>query len=42
MDIDKLNSLIKTIERIDCNTCILGHTSPLEKNDLLNYLRSIL
>ena len=42
MDIDKLNLLIKTIERIDCNTCILGHTSPLEKNDLLNYLRSIL
>ena len=41
MDIDKLNSLIDTIEKIDCKTCILGHTEPLSKNDLLNYLKSI-
>ena len=41
MDMDKLKSLIKLIEHTDCQSCILGHTEPLPKADLLAYLKSI-
>lgn len=41
MDIDKLNSLIQTIQSIDCDYCILSHCEPLRKKDLLAYLYSI-
>lgn len=42
MDINKLKSLIETIANIECKTCILGHAEPLDKNDLLDYLKSLL
>jgi glyoxylase-like metal-dependent hydrolase (beta-lactamase superfamily II) len=42
MDQDKLHSLIKMIESIDCQYCILGHSEPLTKYDLLSYLQSII
>ena len=42
MDINKLKSLIETIGKIECKTCILGHAEPLNKNDLLDYLESLL
>ena len=42
MDINKLKSLIETIGKIECKTCILGHAEPLDKNDLLDYLESLL
>lgn len=42
MNIDKLKSLIETIEKIECKTCILGHAEPLDKNDLLDYIKSLL
>lgn len=42
MDKDKLKALIKLIEYTDCQYCILGHTDPLTKYDLLIYLKSIL
>lgn len=41
MDRGKLNSLIKLIESHDCDYCILSHTEPLTKTDLLQYLKSI-
>ena len=41
MDCDKLNSLIKVIECHDCEYCILSHTEPLTKQDLLQYLKSL-
>lgn len=41
MDIDKLNSLIQTVQSMDCDYCILSHCEPLRKKDLLAYLYSI-
>lgn len=41
MDIDKLNSLIQTVQSMDCDYCILSHCEPLCKKDLLAYLYSI-
>ncbi|HCR3189320.1 MBL fold metallo-hydrolase [Enterococcus faecalis] len=41
MDTDKLRILTNLIERTDCKYCILGHTEPLSKDDLLLYLKSI-
>jgi len=41
MDRDKLNTLIKVIENTECQYCILSHTEPLKKLDLLQYLKSI-
>lgn len=41
MDKEKLKSLINVIEESDCEFCILSHTEPLRKTDLLNYLASI-
>ncbi|MEG6521546.1 MBL fold metallo-hydrolase [Desulfotomaculum sp. 1211_IL3151] len=42
MDKDKLKALNRLIECTDCQYCILGHTDPLTKSDLLDYLKSIL
>lgn len=42
MDKDKLNSLIQTIRSIDCQYCVLSHCEPLEKEDLLYYLESVI
>lgn len=42
MDKDKLKHLINLIENTDCEYCILSHTDPLTKTDLLSYLTSIL
>lgn len=41
MDMEKLKTLINTIDNIDCQICILSHTEPLAKLDLLHYLLSI-
>ena len=41
MDKNKLKALINVIESIDCQFCILSHTDPLTKPDLLYYLKSI-
>ena len=41
MDKNKLKALINVIEGIDCRYCILSHTDPLTKSDLLLYLKSI-
>ena len=41
MDKCKLNSLIDTIEDMDCDYCILSHTEPLTKSDLLHYLKTL-
>lgn len=40
MDWDKLASLIETIEKIDCEYCVLSHSEPQKKTDLLDYLKS--
>lgn len=42
MDKDKLNFLIRTIHSIDCQYCVLSHCEPLEKEDLLYYLKSVI
>ncbi|MCP3775865.1 MBL fold metallo-hydrolase [Paenibacillus sp. MZ04-78.2] len=41
MDKNKLKTLINVIESIDCQYCILGHTDPLTKSDLLHYLKTL-
>ena len=42
MDKSKLEKLIKMISNTDCVYCILSHAEPLKKEELLNYLNSIL
>ena len=42
MDKSKLKSLIHIIEEIDCNYCVLSHTEPLSKTELLGNLDSVL
>lgn len=41
MDKDKLDALIKKIESVDCQYCILSHCDPLKKEELLAYLYTI-
>ena len=41
MDHSKLECLVKMIEAVDCEYCILSHCEPLKKDDLLAYLKSI-
>jgi glyoxylase-like metal-dependent hydrolase (beta-lactamase superfamily II) len=41
MDRGKLNTLINVIENTECQYCIVSHTEPLKKSDLLQYLKSI-
>lgn len=42
MDQDKLKSLTARIEQIDCKFCMLGHAPPLQKDELVDYLKSII
>lgn len=42
MDFDKLKNLISVIESIDCKYCVLSHAEPLQKEELTNYLHSLL
>lgn len=41
MDRNKLNKLVEVIREIDCRYCILSHTEPLLKEDLLEYLEKV-
>ncbi|WP_343208593.1 MBL fold metallo-hydrolase [Anaerolentibacter hominis] len=41
MDQSKLRALIRVIERTECRWCVLSHTEPLTKGELLEYLYSI-
>lgn len=41
LDKGKLESLIATLESIECNYCLLGHAEPLKKHDLLDYLYTL-
>ncbi len=41
MDRGKLRALMDIIEGIDCRYCVLSHTEPLRKEDLLAYLDTI-
>lgn len=38
MNRNKLRKLTEMIEKTDCIYCVLSHTEPLKKEDLLNYL----
>lgn len=42
LDKSKLKKLINMIENTDCQYCILSHTEPLKKNELLEYLYTVL
>jgi len=42
MDKDKLCKLTNMIEKTDCIYCILSHSEPLKKEELLGYLHSLL
>src|SRR5699024_3061298 len=42
LDLQKLQSLINTLESIDFTYCLLGHTDPLRKLDILEYLKSLI
>ena len=42
MDSSKLEKLIRMISSTECRYCILSHTDPLEKEELLVYLNSVL
>ena len=41
-DLEKLNILIKKLEKIDFKIGILGHNDPIEKEKLINILKSFL
>lgn len=41
MDKNKLNMLIAEIEKTNCQYCVLSHTEPLAKQDLLSYLYTV-
>lgn len=41
VDEERLRALIRTIEGIDCETCLLGHADPLGKGELLGYLATL-
>ncbi|GEN92215.1 hypothetical protein [Tetragenococcus koreensis] len=41
MDQEKLKTLITVIEEVDCKYCMLGHAQPLQKPELLDYLKTI-
>lgn len=41
MDKNKLKKLINIIENIECQYCMLSHTEPLVKPDLLHYLKNL-
>lgn len=42
MDRQKLRKLVEMIENTDCVYCILSHTEPLEKGELVSYLHTLL
>ena len=42
MDNMKLQNLIRMIEKTDCIYCILSHTEPLMKQELLHYLYGLI
>lgn len=41
VDQGRLCALMRTIEGIDCRTCLLGHADPLGKGELLDYLATL-
>lgn len=41
MDWQLFDSIVETIENIDCDYCVLSHSEPLLKEELLEYLYSI-
>lgn len=41
VDQGRLRALMRTIEGIDCGTCLLGHADPLGKGELLDYLATL-
>ena len=41
VDEERLRALMRTIEGIDCETCLLGHADPLGKGELLGYLATL-
>lgn len=41
-DMDELNKMIDWLEDCDFETCILGHSEPLSKNELMVYLDELL
>lgn len=42
MDREKLGKLTGVIEKTDCELCVLSHTEPLRKAELLHYLHTVL
>lgn len=42
MDMEKLRRLTGMIEKTDCEWCVLSHTEPLKKAELLEYLYTVL
>lgn len=42
MDLEKLRVLTGMIEKTDCELCVLSHTEPLKKAELLEYLYTVL
>lgn len=41
LDKNKLKSLVATLKSLECDYCLLGHTEPLKKQDLLAYLSTL-
>jgi glyoxylase-like metal-dependent hydrolase (beta-lactamase superfamily II) len=42
LDKEKLKHLVQTLESIECNYCLLSHADPLKKQELLDYLYTVL
>lgn len=42
MDMEKLRNLTGMIQKTDCELCVLSHTEPLRKAELLEYLYTVL
>lgn len=41
LDKNKLKRLVAKLESIECDYCLLGHSEPLKKQDLLDYLYTL-
>ncbi|APQ78110.1 metallo-beta-lactamase family domain protein [Clostridium botulinum] len=39
-DLVKLQSFVNMLESLEFDTCFLGHSSPLKKTDIIEYLKS--
>lgn len=42
LDKDKLHSLMEAIQKFDFDVCVMGHSEPMKKQDILNIMKSLM